>query len=188
MLEKTFGQEILSVIQCIKARFSFRPEKFYWNTFFLWLFKQLYMFVSLSNQESTACKQDPQAYFTRLLVSSLHKNRIQISDNIKFHQQYPVELHNCSLPDLLLICYHCSYHTLREKCPYSEFFWSAFPGIRTEYGEILHISPYSVRIRENMDKKNSEYGNFSRILYLLLTYSEAYLIPSERLRWSFWQK
>ena len=28
-------------------------------------------------------------------------------------------------------------HALREKCPYSELFWSTFSSIRTEYGEIL---------------------------------------------------
>ena len=28
---------------------------------------------------------------------------------------------------------------LREKCPYSELFWSAFFRIRTEYGEILSV-------------------------------------------------
>ena len=26
--------------------------------------------------------------------------------------------------------------SLREKCPYSEFFWSVFSRVRTEYGEI----------------------------------------------------
>ena len=51
--------------------------------------------------------------------------------------------------------------TLREKCPYLEFFWSVFSHIWTEYGEILRISPYSVRMRENTDQKNSEYGHFS---------------------------
>ena len=51
---------------------------------------------------------------------------------------------------------------LREKCPYSEFYWSIFSHIPTEYGEILHISPYSVRMRENTDQKNSKYGHFSR--------------------------
>ena len=40
-------------------------------------------------------------------------------------------------------------HTLREKCLYSELFWSALSHIRTEYEEILRISPYSVRMREN---------------------------------------
>ena len=46
--------------------------------------------------------------------------------------------------------------------PYSEFFWSVFSRIWTEYGEILPISPYSVRKRDNADQKNSEYGHFLR--------------------------
>ena len=33
------------------------------------------------------------------------------------------------------------------------FFWSVFACIRTEYGEIRSISPYSVRMRENTDQK-----------------------------------
>ena len=55
---------------------------------------------------------------------------------------------------------------LREKCQYSGFFWFVFSRMRTEcedeYGEILRISPYSVRMRENTDQKNSEYGNYLR--------------------------
>ena len=39
-------------------------------------------------------------------------------------------------------------------------FWSSFSTIRTEYGEILRISPYSVRMQENADQNNSEYGHF----------------------------
>ena len=50
--------------------------------------------------------------------------------------------------------------TLHEMCPYSKFFWSVFSRIRTEYEERLGISPYSVRMRENADKKNSRYGHF----------------------------
>ena len=53
-------------------------------------------------------------------------------------------------------------NTLRRKCPYSEFFWSVFSRIRTEYGEIRSVSPYSVQMRENTDQKNSKYGYFSR--------------------------
>ena len=34
------------------------------------------------------------------------------------------------------------------------FFWSIFSCIQTEYGEILRISPYSVRMRENPGQKN----------------------------------
>ena len=33
------------------------------------------------------------------------------------------------------------------------FFWSVFSRIRTEYGEVLRISPYSVRMREKTDQK-----------------------------------
>ena len=33
------------------------------------------------------------------------------------------------------------------------FFWSVFSSIRTEYGEILRISPYLVGMRENKDQK-----------------------------------
>ena len=50
--------------------------------------------------------------------------------------------------------------SLREKCPYSELSWSVFSRIRTEYGE--RISPYSVRMQENEDQNNSEYGHFLR--------------------------
>ena len=46
--------------------------------------------------------------------------------------------------------------TLRKKYLHSELFWSVFSHIRTEYGEIRRISPYSVRIRENTDQDNSE--------------------------------
>ena len=56
---------------------------------------------------------------------------------------------------------------LQEKCLYSEFFWSVFSRIRTEYGKIRSISPYSVQIRENTDQKNSEYGHFSRNVFPL---------------------
>ena len=33
------------------------------------------------------------------------------------------------------------------------FFWSVFSCIRTEYGDLLRKSPYSVRIQENTDQK-----------------------------------
>ena len=51
---------------------------------------------------------------------------------------------------------------MRKKCPYSELFWSVFSRIRTEYGEMRSISPYSVRMGENTDQNNSEYGHFLR--------------------------
>ena len=54
------------------------------------------------------------------------------------------------------VCVHLSAYfsltfPLREKCPYSEFFWSVFSRIRTEYGEILgnagKYGPEKLRIR-----------------------------------------
>ena len=39
-------------------------------------------------------------------------------------------------------------------------FWFVFSRIRTEYGEILRISTYSVWMMENMDLNNSESGVF----------------------------
>ena len=51
---------------------------------------------------------------------------------------------------------------MRKKCTYSELFWFVFPLIWTEYEEIRIISPYSVRIWENVDQNNYEYGHFSR--------------------------
>ena len=38
----------------------------------------------------------------------------------------------------------------------------AFCRIWTEYREILRMSPYSVRIRENKDLNNSKYGHILR--------------------------
>ena len=66
--------------------------------------------------------------------------------------------------------------TLRKKCPDSELFWSAripkFSRIRTEYGEILRISPYSVIMRKNEDQNNSEYRHFLRSLKLSVATKE----------------
>ena len=65
--------------------------------------------------------------------------------------------------------------TLRDKCPYSEFFWSEFSRIRTEYGEIIRVSPYSVRMLENTDQKNSQYAHilrsneYVRFIYLFIS-------------------
>ena len=50
---------------------------------------------------------------------------------------------------------------MRKKCPYSGLFWSAFSRIRTEHGEIRSITPYSVRMRENVEQNNYKYGKFS---------------------------
>ena len=51
---------------------------------------------------------------------------------------------------------------MRKKCPYLNFFWSVFSRTRTENGYLRSKTPYSIRMRENTDQKNSKYGHFSR--------------------------
>ena len=62
--------------------------------------------------------------------------------------------------------FHC------VKFPYSELFSSAFSRIRTKYGEILRVSPYSVRMPQNADQNNSEYGNVLRCVNVLFRQSK----------------
>ena len=48
--------------------------------------------------------------------------------------------------------YHENIHCMKSD-QLRSFFWSVFSRIWTEYGEILRISLYSVRMREHMDQK-----------------------------------
>ena len=50
--------------------------------------------------------------------------------------------------------------SLRENCPYSEFFRSVFFRISTEYKDLLRKYLFSVQMRENMDQKTPNTGNF----------------------------
>ena len=59
----------------------------------------------------------------------------------------------------------CLFVSLREKYPFTELGWSTFSRIRTEYGDILRISPYLVQMPENTDQNNSEYGHSLRSVY-----------------------
>ena len=77
-------------------------------------------------------------------------------------------------------------HTLREKWPYSELFWSAFPRIRTEYGEMRIIPPHSVRMPENADQNNSKYGHFSRSNKLQVILGPWWFQYNNISEWSFW--
>ena len=78
----------------------------------------------------------------------------------------PVNRHSKGYISMSLVCFFnfnnpCFCFTLRKKCLYSEFFWSVFPRIWTEFRQVFRISSYSVRMREITDQKNSEYGHFS---------------------------
>ena len=50
--------------------------------------------------------------------------------------------------------------TLRKKCSHSQFFWSIFSLIRTEYEQMWNMSRYSAQMRRNTDQENSEHGQF----------------------------
>ena len=76
----------------------------------------------------------------------------------------PITVNSASLSIVSKILNTSEGLTSREKCPYSEFFSSVFSLIQTEYGEIQSIFPYSVRLRENTEQRNSEYRHFSRSL------------------------
>ena len=58
---------------------------------------------------------------------------------------------------------HIAQHSLCKKCSYSELFWFIFSRILTEYVEIQSISPYSVRMRGNVDRNSSKTDTFQAV-------------------------
>ena len=58
---------------------------------------------------------------------------------------------------LVLGTNHCM-KIVQTRCS----FWSAFSCIRTEYGDLLRKSSYSVQIQENTDQKNYAFGHFTQ--------------------------
>ena len=77
-----------------------------------------------------------------------------------------LHIYGIGLTTLVVHCEHFAEHfqlalTLRKTFLYSEFFWSVFSHIRTEYGEIRSISAYLARMQENTEQKNSKDGFFS---------------------------
>ena len=76
----------------------------------------------------------------------------KIPRNLNFNLFYEILLVFYEI--FLLNCYKTTEQSLREKCSYSGLFWSVFSRVR--------ISSYSVRMWENADQNNSEYGHFLR--------------------------
>ena len=70
------------------------------------------------------------------------------------HRSILCVMHCARFRWLAIQSYHIRY---KQHCVKSvqirSLFWSVFSRIRTEYGEILRTSPYSVRMRENTDQK-----------------------------------
>ena len=65
----------------------------------------------------------------------------------------------------ILMRYNVSFYYVLNIILIIKF--STFYRIRTEWVEILRISPYSVRMRRNNDQKNSQYGHILRSLRCL---------------------
>ena len=77
------------------------------------------------------------------------------------------------------------------------FFWSVFPRIRTEYGDLLRKFPYSIQIRENTDQKKLRnlvafhaeawqvYFHFLQIIFHPFCYLKQAFLGSKRIR-NFW--
>ena len=61
---------------------------------------------------------------------------------------------------------------LHKKCPYLEVFWYVFSRIRTEYGDLLYKSPYSVRMRESTDQETPNAETFHAV-------TDSYTIPEK---------
>ena len=61
------------------------------------------------------------------------------------------------------------------------FFWSVFSHIRTEYGDLLRKSPYSVRIRDNADQiKLRIWILFTQWIVLEISVTEFYVCMSTK--------
>ena len=76
-----------------------------------------------------------------------------------------LHMHAKNVPTVLI------NQSLCENCPYSELYWSAFSRFWTEYEEVWSISPYLVRMQENVDQNNSQYWHFSRSETVLNNFS-----------------
>ena len=83
--------------------------------------------------------------------------------------------------NVLFSCEYTAYHGDND-CVKSVRIWSFsgpyFPtfGLNTERRGTQY-SPYSVRMRENMDQKNSGYGHFPRSEYVCLSHLHEYIKP-----------
>ena len=69
------------------------------------------------------------------------------------HTQKPSAV---ACPDMLQVSgsvFELPYRHCVESVQIQSCFWSVFFRIRSEYGEIRSISPYSLRLRENTDQK-----------------------------------
>ena len=104
-------------------------------------------------------KNRPQLLMTNRLVLGWKKNNREIKSQRSDSKGYtPIEESKMIGINKIVGKNHSNNKAikLREKCLYLELFWHKFLRIWTEYGEIIRISLYSIRIQEritpNMDR------------------------------------
>ena len=76
---------------------------------------------------------------------------------------------------------------MHEKGPYSKFFSSAFSCIRTNYGDIRSIFPYSVWMRENTDQNDSNTDTFHAVYLIKKASHFAPGYPKQHVHMMFWK-
>ena len=105
--------------QSVSSPLSLR-EKCPYSEFFWSVFSRMFCF--LTRREGWS-----DFFIFRQTSHESHPRLHVLSLQISFHNVLEFRQHQSISSPL----------SLREKCPYSEFFWSVFSRIRTEYGEIL---------------------------------------------------
>ena len=66
---------------------------------------------------------------------------------------------------------------MREKCPYSEFFWSVFSHIPTEYGEIRTRITHSIEYADFIKALRNLRETLRNEMFLSVTYKMIYTKP-----------
>ena len=140
------------------------------------------------------CKNDPGYICGQLTLLSQRKS---ISDFVKKSPSSILYFSTCWSGLLLATCWTphkvCNVTRSREwkeekrshyvkSVQIRSFSWSVFSRIRTEYWEILGISPYSLRMRENMDQKELRIWTlFRQFLLRIVTENKHSQINLQRL-------
>ena len=111
--------------------------------------KQGHTFVTIMNTQSEA------KYYVNWIENCTFKTSPK-QKNVFSTLSNNAILDVCKVLNMLLHLSIFEKTTLREKYPYSEFFWSVFSRIQTEYG-------YSVRLREMRTRKTPNTHNFHAV-------------------------
>ena len=114
-------------------------EKLIWNYSF-WLKRwNVYLLKFCPKKMKNA-----RAYFDENLIFHILWKHSFVFQIIAFHNSQIVKTKICEI---------FGNHHWVKSTQIRSFYWSVFSRIRTEYGEIRGVSPYSPRMRENTDQK-----------------------------------